>query len=423
MEYQPFRRTLSYEEQETLRQRFPKEIELSLDTYLPGKVHSDIYEVLPVGKPAFLWFTFFENSHASFVVTKSQRGYKFDIMSSCFTDEIAYGSIVSGIYTIRSKENGAHHSFFCADDIMLYKGHNISHLSIGLRLKTLAKMFDTKDIGNLSYMDNVITICMPIMTNDFTVAQGYLSTLPYPTYGIKMLKMKETRATGVLASANNKGTIHSDIKNVFLVKANNEPDSYTLYAKSNNGKKDTLTEVGLALIPSYVDSVRMNLLFRNIRENISIDYIEESEDEEDFENISPNKYLMEGAEHKMNCQFIKTMNRWVPESIANTDAQLSFAPELKKYHISHTHYDVNNQKNGNIMRKHNHYNNRDNMRTNRQWSNNWNPRNGVDKQVTTRRTMYRPSSQYTNTTNIKSFANNNRRPLFSVKRSTPITSY
>ena len=36
----------------------------------------------------------------------------------------------------------------------------------------------------------------------------------------------------------------------------------------------------------------MNSLFRNIKENKNIDYIEESEDESDFENTSEDKYVL-----------------------------------------------------------------------------------------------------------------------------------
>ena len=97
---------LSYEQQDNVRRRFPKDVELSLDNYLPGKVQADVYEVLPVGKPAYLWFTFFEDNHAAFIVTNTQRGNRYDIVRVCFDDELAYGTILSGVFTIRSKEDG-----------------------------------------------------------------------------------------------------------------------------------------------------------------------------------------------------------------------------------------------------------------------------------------------------------------------------
>lgn len=345
---------LSYEKQESIKKRFPKDVELSLDNYLPGKVQADVYEVLPVGKPAFLWFTFFENSHAAFIVTNTQRGRRFDIVKACFDDELAYGTIMSGIFTIRSKENGTPHSFFCANDIVMYKGVNTRNSSIFQRLETLSRIFSNDQVSNLGPTDGVLTIRTSVMTSDFTVAQGHLSTLPYPTYGIRMFNMRDNKSIGILPATNSR-TISKDIRSVFLVRANSDPDSYSLFGKRSDsdtryGKETAnLTNVGLALVPSYADSVRMNLLFRNIRENVSLDYIEESDDEDEFQDINPSKYLIDGAEHKMNCYFSKGCNRWVPESIADDDSQISVAPSVKPY-PSHVNTYVTKQKNRNSPR-------------------------------------------------------------------------
>jgi hypothetical protein len=44
-------------------------------------------------------------------------------------------------------------------------------------------------------------------------------------------------------------------------------------------------------IPNLKSSVYMNNHFRNIKENRNIDYIEESDDEDDFQNTDCNKYV------------------------------------------------------------------------------------------------------------------------------------
>lgn len=340
---------LSYEQQDNVRRRFPKDVELSLDNYLPGKVQADVYEVLPVGKPAFLWFTFFEDGHAAFVVTNTQRGNRYDIVKACFDDELAYGTILTGVFTIRSKEDGTPHSFFCANDIVTYKGVDVRHRTNFQRLDTLSRLFSNNEVGNLGSTDGVITIKTTMMSTDFTVAQGHLNTSPYPAYGIRMFNMRDHKSIGILPATNSR-SISKDIRSVFLVRANSDPDSYSLFGRrsdteSRYGKETNgLTNVGLALVPSYSDSVRMNILFRNIRENVSLDYIEESEDEDEFQDINPSKYLIDGAEHKMNCYFSKGCNRWVPESIADGDSQISIAPSIKQ-HPPHINTYVNRQKN------------------------------------------------------------------------------
>ena len=56
--------------------------------------------------------------------------------------------------------------------------------------------------------------------------------------------------------------------------------------------KDNLDyHIGYAMIQSYKKSVYMNKIFRLIKEKDNLDYLEESDDDEEFENISPTKFL------------------------------------------------------------------------------------------------------------------------------------
>ena len=59
----------------------------------------------------------------------------------------------------------------------------------------------------------------------------------------------------------------------------------------------------------------MNKLFRKIYENNNIDLIEESEDEESFENINEDKNLINNKELKMKCLYNKKFNAWIPINV------------------------------------------------------------------------------------------------------------
>ena len=61
----------------------------------------------------------------------------------------------------------------------------------------------------------------------------------------------------------------------------------------------------------------MNSLFRNVRENDNLDYIEESDDEEMFENISLDKYVDLNKKIKMKCIYVHKMKMWKPIEISN----------------------------------------------------------------------------------------------------------
>ena len=68
----------------------------------------------------------------------------------------------------------------------------------------------------------------------------------------------------------------------------------------------------VALVPTYESSVMMNSLFRNIRENIDLDALEESEDEEVFEDISPDKFVDLERSYFMECEYSYKFRKWIP---------------------------------------------------------------------------------------------------------------
>jgi hypothetical protein len=104
---------------------------------------------------------------------------------------------------------------------------------------------------------------------------------------------------------------------VFRVLADIQFDIYHLYAVDAH---NTYVYYNVACIPDIKTSVFMNGLFRHIRENKNIDYIEESDDESDFENISNDKYVDLNKHMNMECVFYYKFKKWVPVRIANDNA-------------------------------------------------------------------------------------------------------
>lgn len=96
---------------------------------------------------------------------------------------------------------------------------------------------------------------------------------------------------------------------VFLIRADRQYDIYHLYAF---GKNKVPVYYNVAYIPNYRTSVFMNALFRNIRENTNLDYIEESDDETDFEDIREDKYVDLQKTLYMECTFQPKFKKWVP---------------------------------------------------------------------------------------------------------------
>ena len=79
----------------------------------------------------------------------------------------------------------------------------------------------------------------------------------------------------------------------------------------------------VAFIPDYKTSVLMNKLFRNIKENDNLDALEESDDEDEFEDSRVDKYVYLDRSFKMNCEYNHKFKKWVPISLADQNAMLS----------------------------------------------------------------------------------------------------
>ena len=103
-------------------------------------------------------------------------------------------------------------------------------------------------------------------------------------------------------------------RTIFEVKADIQYDVYLLYAYNNtsNTASEKHVFVDIAFISNYQTSKMMNGIFRKIKENVNLDYIEESDDEDDFENAEPDKYVDLIKKVNMECQFNFKFKKWMP---------------------------------------------------------------------------------------------------------------
>jgi hypothetical protein len=105
----------------------------------------------------------------------------------------------------------------------------------------------------------------------------------------------------------------NEISKIFYVKPDIQNDIYYLY-KINTVNCSIISDE-TAHIPDYKTSVMMNKLFRNIKENINLDSLEESDDEEEFENIQIDKFVDLNKIFKMRCIFNHKFRKWVPVNV------------------------------------------------------------------------------------------------------------
>jgi hypothetical protein len=114
---------------------------------------------------------------------------------------------------------------------------------------------------------------------------------------------------------------------VFIVMADLQFDVYHLYAY---GRNKELVYCGVAYISNYKVSVYMNGIFRKIKENTNLDAIEESDDEEDFQDINCDKYVDLEKEVLMEWSFHYKFKKWMPFRIVTLSSSSVLEKDDKK---------------------------------------------------------------------------------------------
>ena len=78
------------------------------------------------------------------------------------------------------------------------------------------------------------------------------------------------------------------------------------------GYRNGLIFVDYACVVDMRVSKWLNGLFRKMKENARLDAIEESDDEEDFNDVSENKYTDLDKVVRVRCKFSHRLKKWVP---------------------------------------------------------------------------------------------------------------
>jgi len=315
---------------------------LSYETVAPKKVSSPEYDLclaIPFGKKAYIWFTYYNSTAIALLFElnrENQIGDHIHMISIGKEIPIDFelGTIVSG--TIYEPEVESDYivdvqseRYFLLDDIHLYKGISVSKF-----------VFREKTGFIQDFFLNITTVCfknlhiqLPFLWDNLKEEQP--GSIPY---NIRHIQYRST--SKILPHINvttNRKPVWSPIiiadstiymkdykfnyskpiyrkSAFFFVKADIAYDVYYLGAID---KENRIVYFQHSLIMNYKTSVLLNGIFRNIRENSSLDLIEESDDESDFENVREDKYVDLEKKVLMECVFHSKFKKWMPIGIAS----------------------------------------------------------------------------------------------------------
>jgi len=371
---------LNYDDKVLLLKRLPS-FELSYENILHKKVYGDLFVLIPKGKKAILWITYWKGQNICILMPINQSGHisinDSELYQLCFSNEIAYGTLIYG--TVFSVNNMKHFTF---ENIFYYKGNNIEKYSFNQQMNVFSSIFKNKEITQTVYTKNFIIVGMPVMSYNYDECLRIKNTLPYQVYGINVYSLNnyiglliikseacksevckseapkneapksEVYKSEVYKSEAPKSEVYkseackseacksevckseapksevcksesckSEI--FFKVKASTNADIYHLYCSNSE------TMYGVAMIPSYKTSVMMNSLFRNIKENSNLDLLEESDTEEEFENIDDNKFVDINKTLIMKCAYMPKFRKWQPISLSKDNVKISSYNDAK----------------------------------------------------------------------------------------------
>ena len=275
-------------------------LELSYEPKLHKKVYSSVYYIIPKGPKSLVWYTYWQDQNVCLLITLNERGNYSDIRlyHSGFSNQLALGTIIYGTHFMLHNRH-----YFSCEHLYYYKGLYVQRELYATRLSMFADMFD-HHVGQTAYTTNSLVIGLPLMTETYEEALAVSNDLPYKTYGIAAPMPLEKQAPMPVPLERPQ----SLNKAIFKVKADLTADIYHLYTA-----KDTLHST--ALVPTYKSSVFLNSLFRKIKENSNLDLLEESDDEDEFENTSLDKFVDLEKTIIMECVYLKRFQKWQPVKV------------------------------------------------------------------------------------------------------------
>jgi len=335
---------LSQQQLHAILARFPI-FELSYETLTHKKVPSnyDICLAVPSGRKYFLWCTFYKNRDVCYLMelNKEKRVIRATVIQTqlprqCFIGTILYGSLVR---EETERNTGKTVSpFFIIEDIYTYRGVPYKQVCFADKMFIFRDLFTEMSISHQNgKLDEYMSIYLPFIWRSTATAPEfpysvhhiqyrdcyhicpYLNVLhgllePISKINPSTLKIPDSHVSKYILEYTKPQYKYPA---VFRVMADIQYDIYHLYAcgpspESQPASKRSFVYYDMAYIPNYKKSVLMNGLFRNIRENQNLDYIEESDDEEDFEDTRVDKYVDLKKELFMECSFHTKFKRWVP---------------------------------------------------------------------------------------------------------------
>ena len=342
-------------EKEQVLVGFPN-IKLSYENITHKKVYNaDFMLAIPQGVKCFAWFTIHNDKNVCFIMEiENKKITNIKIVTACFNADLSYNTIIYG--------TAFNNAFFTIEDLFYYKGKDVSKLNWGSKFGLIQNIME-HDMCQVSYNNSFVVFGLPILSDNFETLMTQIKQVKYkidtiqfrnynkvnnfyymenptgtqynqtrpqynqnnqvrPQYNQTSQQYNQVRPQYNQTSQQNNQARPQNIRPqniqvskkefVFKIKPDIQNDIYHLYCND-----DTIYDV--AYIPDFKTSVMMNKLFRNIKENNNLDALEESDDEEEFQNDKLVRFVFMEKSFNMTCAYNNKFKKWYPLRLDDTN--------------------------------------------------------------------------------------------------------
>ena len=299
---------LSTKEKENILKNFPN-FELCYEKKSHNKVFKDVLLAIPKGKKYFAWFFIYKGEPICLFLQKQNNYYKIlniEHRLVCFDESLSIGTIVYGTMVNIKKQN-----FFVVEDIYYYKNKFIGNLTLDKKINYFQMFY--------RHFQEIPSTQFTIFSHCLT-EKNYKSLMKYVyevDYEIYCLQHRSLYSIEPYINTFMKEKQEQRIA-TFKVVAENQNDIYSLFYYDYGEKY-----YDSAYVSNYENSVFLNSLFRKIKENVDLDALEESDEEQEFENINEDKYI-KNKTFLMDCKYIKKFKKWEPFRLSKQRKLITF---------------------------------------------------------------------------------------------------
>ena len=332
---------LSNKDKEVILNDFPN-VKLSYENITHNKVYnSDIILAIPEGRKSFAWFTTHNDKNVCLIMelAENKQISNIKIVNACFNSELAYGTIFYGTTFFHS-----YNKFFAIEDVFYYKGTDVSRYIWGRKFELFNTIL-SKDLKQISLNNSFMVFGMPLFSNNLDDFYKQVEQIKYRISTVqfrlfersnnflfmsftKFMEQKFFKPNNIDINKKvdiNKGNNYKR-EIIFKIKPDIQNDIYQLYCL--NEVNDEIY-YDTAFIPDFNTSVMMNKLFRKIKENDRLDALEESDDEEEFENENEDRFVYLNKTYNMVCLYNHKFKKWYPIKISDTNMVVTNISNLK----------------------------------------------------------------------------------------------